>query len=125
MHKVICIASIIFISLTSEACRKKPSGQPDSDSGVAKATDSEATAAPTAPAAPFSLPEPPKKKWSDKTPAEKTDQIEFWLHEHQRGDAALKGKILTEIRAAGLSKMERAELEATRQRFGFGPLPPF
>jgi hypothetical protein len=125
MRKMICITSTIFISLATEACRKKPSGQPGSDSGVMRGADGEVATAPTAPAAPFSLPEPPKKNWFEKTPAEKTDQIEFWLHEHQRGDVVLKGKIMTEIRAAGLSKTERAELEAARQRFGFAPLPPF
>ena len=48
--------------------------------------------------------------------------MDFWLNQHQFGDAAQQTAVLGEVRSAGLSAAEQKELEEMRKRFGYRPI---
>lgn len=49
--------------------------------------------------------------------------MDFWLNQHQFGDASQQAAVAGEVRAAALSAGEKKELEEMRNRFGYRPIP--
>jgi hypothetical protein len=90
-----------------------PAPAPPSVSQVAAKTDGSPTAEPE-----------PLNWFGRKTPAEKEEIMEGWLHQYNMGPQANKPAILKQIQTTKLTETDKAMLERLRQRFKYPPLPP-
>jgi|GEM_PF-2832598 hypothetical protein len=126
MQRIIRLATIA-IALT--ACRK-PEPPPPAPVPVAPSPGSPAPA-PVTPV-PQATPEhkadaaapAPQGNWfSLKTPAEKQEIMEGWLHQYASGTAATKAEILKQVQNSKLSPADRAMVEQIRARLKLPPMP--
>jgi hypothetical protein len=123
------VVVIGFGLLLTVGCRKRSASAPTDAPGSERPTGEKAPVVVVAdppknqPEGTRPLPSPPPKEWSQRTSYEKLVQMDFWLNQHQFGDPAQKARVAGEVRAAGLSPTERKELEETRKRLGYAPIP--
>jgi hypothetical protein len=127
--------SVVVLTVGLTACGKKEEAAAPVEKAAPQKVSIEAEATPPPPAetpaqpattpggnAPEAAPAPPPQDVPVVAPR-KVDQIEGWLHAYQAGDAAGKADIVKKIRAANLTAGEKAFMEATRQRYGYAPIP--
>lgn len=124
----LCVALTAILGFQTVACRKRKAGSTNSDpAGVTSGDAPPAVQADPPKALPQGvkpLPTPPPKAWGERTKHEKIVQMDFWLNQHQFGDASQRSKVSGEIRAASMSPAERQELEEMRKRYGYANLSP-
>jgi hypothetical protein len=127
-HSVIAASVCALIVTSIVGCRKRSVITPASD--AAPSESGGAAGAPVVvdppknqPANTYAAPKPPAKPWAAKTQSEKLLQMDFWLNQHQFGDAAQQSAVASEIRGSNLIPAEKREIEEMRKRFGYRPLP--
>jgi hypothetical protein len=124
---LLSVALCALFTAPTIGCKKRQAPSPSGEGGAVEASGAISTpviADPpkNLPPNTLPLPRPATKAWSERTRPEKLVQMDFWLNQHQFGDASQKGKTVGEIRAASLNPAEQKELEDTRKRFGYAPL---
>lgn len=126
-HSLQCIVICALLTGTSAGCKKRRAATDATDGTVQESSSKPAKAVvvdppKNLPTTAIPLPRPPAKPWASRTRQEKLVQMDFWLNQHQFGDAAQQTAVLGEVRSAGLSAAEQKELEEMRKRFGYRPI---
>jgi hypothetical protein len=122
-----CIVICALITSTGAGCKKRKVDA-DATGGMVQESSGKPTTAlavdppKNLPSTTIPLPRPPAKPWASRTRQEKLVQLDFWLNQHQFGDATQQTAVAGEVRSASLSPAEQKELEEMRKRFGYRPI---
>jgi hypothetical protein len=118
---------LAILSGSSLGCRKRKTDSTDATAGAASGEAPAAVVVEPPKALPEGvkpLPKPPTKSWGERTKHEKIVQMDFWLNQHQFGDAGQKSKISGEVRSASMNPAERKEFDEMRKRYGYAEIAP-